>query len=68
MLHMLADVQQGGGFGGAVNVPDDIKTGSTELVVVVEMLHMLAYAQQGVGVGRADNVLDGFKAGCTELD
>jgi len=58
----------GGGVGGAVNVPDDIKTGSTELVVVEEMLHMLAYAQQGVGVGRADNVLDGFKAGRTELD
>ena len=43
--------------GGADNVLDDFKTGSTELVAVVDML----------GVGGADNVLDDFKTGSTGL-
>ena len=51
MLHMLASAQQGGVV-GTDNILDDCKTGSTEIVAVVDM--MLAYAQQR----GADNVLD----------
>ena len=37
MLHMLAYAQQGGvGVGGPDNVLDDFKTGSTELVAVLD--------------------------------
>ena len=55
-----------GGLRGADNVFDDFKTGSTELVAVVDNVAHARLCSTG-RVGGAHNVLDDFETGSTEL-